>query len=108
MHSSPFFLTDVAGFLGGYYAFIAGMNGVFAYLLWQKYGQTGRALVWTVFAGAMMILASLALSGAAAWVPALPASSPLKPSASMHHTTASPWSVTSPRRRTRAWPFPTC
>jgi hypothetical protein len=29
--------------------------------------------VWTVFAGAMMILASLALSGAAAWVPALPA-----------------------------------
>ena len=73
MHSSPFFLSDVAGFLGGYYAFIAGMNGVFAYLLWQKYGQTGRALVWTVFAGAMMILASLALSGAAAWVPALPA-----------------------------------
>jgi hypothetical protein len=73
MHSSPFFLSDVAGFLGGYYAFIAAMNGVFAYLLWQKYGQSGRAVVWTVFAGAMMILASLALSGSAALVPALPA-----------------------------------
>jgi hypothetical protein len=73
MHASPFFLSDVAGFLGGYYAFIAAMNGVFAYLLWQKYGQTGRALVWSVFAGAMMILASLALSASEALVPALPA-----------------------------------
>ncbi|MFM7135588.1 MAG: hypothetical protein ACKO1M_00760, partial [Planctomycetota bacterium] len=72
MHSNPFFLTDVAGFLGGYYAFIAAMNGVFACLLWQKWGQAGRALVWTVFAGVMMVLASLALSGSAAWVPALP------------------------------------
>jgi len=73
MHSSPFFLPDVAGFLGGYYAFIAAMNGVFAYLLWRKYGQTGWALAWTVVAGAMMILSSLALSGSSAWVPALPA-----------------------------------
>jgi len=73
MHSNPFFLPDVAGFLGGYYAFIAAMNGVFAFLLWRKYGQTAWSLVWAVFAGAMMILASLALSGSAAWVPALPA-----------------------------------
>lgn len=73
MHSSPFFLPDVAGFLGGYYAFIAAMNGVFAYLLWRKYGQAGWAVAWTVFAGAMMILSSLALSGSSAWVPALPA-----------------------------------
>jgi hypothetical protein len=73
MHSNPFFLPDVAGFLGGYYGFIAALNGVFAYLLWQKWGQSGRALVWTVFAGVMMVLASLALSGSAAWVPALPA-----------------------------------
>jgi hypothetical protein len=72
MHSNPFFLSDVAGFLGGYYAFIAAMNGVFAFLLWRKYGQPGRAVVWTAFAGAMMILASLALSGSASLVPALP------------------------------------
>jgi hypothetical protein len=72
MHSNPFFLSDVAGFLGGYYAFIAAMNGVFAFLLWRKYGQPGWALAWTVFAGTMMILASLALSGSAALVPALP------------------------------------
>ncbi|MEX0689688.1 MAG: hypothetical protein WD072_13620 [Pirellulales bacterium] len=74
MHSDPFFLTDVAGFLGGYYAFIAAMNGVFAYLLWQKYGQLGRAFFWTCFAGLMMVLASLALSGSAALVPSLPTS----------------------------------
>ncbi len=72
MHSNPFFLSDVAGFLGGYYAFIAAMNGVFAFLLWRKYGQPGWAVAWTAFAGAMMILASLALSGSASLVPALP------------------------------------
>ena len=74
MHSDPFFLSNVSGFLGGYYAFIAAMNGVFALILWQKYGQPGRALVWTVFAGAMMILASLALSGSESLVPGLPTS----------------------------------
>jgi hypothetical protein len=74
MHSDPFFLRDVSGFLGGYYAFIALMNGVFAFLLWRRAGQTGWSLVWTVFAGAMMVLASLAMSGSARWVPALPES----------------------------------
>jgi len=73
MHSDPFFLSDVAGFLGGYYAFIAAVNGVFAYLLWQNWGQTTRAVVWAAFAGVMMVLASLALSGSASLVPSLPA-----------------------------------
>ncbi|MBM4022167.1 MAG: hypothetical protein FJ284_07990 [Planctomycetes bacterium] len=72
MHADPFFLSDVAGFLGGYFAFLAVMNGIFALVLWRSYGQTGRALVWTVFAGAMMILSSLALSGSPSLVPALP------------------------------------
>jgi hypothetical protein len=72
MHASPFFLRDVAGFLGGYYAFIALMNGVFALLLWRRYGQPGWAAIWSVFAGAMMVLASLALSGSERLVPALP------------------------------------
>lgn len=73
MHSDPFFLTNVAGFLGGYYVFIAAMNGVFAFLLWKQYGQTGRAVTWAAFSGVLMVLASLALSGSSALVPALPA-----------------------------------
>ncbi len=74
MHSNGFFLTDVAGFLGGYYAAIAAMNGVAAYILWRKKGQPGWAIVWTAVSVVMMVLASLALSGSAAWVPSLPAS----------------------------------
>jgi hypothetical protein len=71
MHN-PFFLKDVAGFLGGYYTFLAAMNAVAAYVLWRKKGQTGWALVWTVFAGVMMVLASMALSGSESLVPSLP------------------------------------
>ena len=74
MHSSGFFLKDVARFLGGYYAFMAIMNGVAALLLWRKKGQIGWTLVWTVFAGFLLVLASLALSGASDLVPALPTS----------------------------------
>jgi hypothetical protein len=74
MHSNGFFLKDVAGFLGGYYVAIAIMNAVAALILWRRKSQPGWALVWTVFAGLMMVLASLALSGSAEWVPALPAS----------------------------------
>ena len=72
MHASPFFLRDVAGFLGGYYAFIAAMNGVFALILWRRRGQGGWAVTWAAFAGVMMVLASLALSGSSRLVPALP------------------------------------
>ncbi len=72
MHSNPFFLRDVSGFLGGYYTFIALVNGVFAFLLWRRQGSVGWAVVWTAFAGAVMVLASLAMSASPAWVPALP------------------------------------
>ena len=72
MHSNGFFLKDVAGFLGGYYTFIALMNVIAALLLWKRKNETGWALVWAVFAGAMMVLASLALSGSESMVPALP------------------------------------
>ena len=61
MHN-PFFLEDVGGFLGGYYAVLAAMNGVAALVLWQKKGQTAWGVVWAAFAGVMMILSSLALS----------------------------------------------
>ena len=72
MHSNGFFLKDVAGFLGGYYTFVALMNGVAALVLWRRKNQTGWAIVWSVVAGAMMILASLALSGSSSLVPSLP------------------------------------
>lgn len=73
MHSNGFFLSDVAGFLGGYYTFLAIMNGVAALILWRSQQRTGWAMAWAAFAGAMMILASLALSGSASMVPSLPA-----------------------------------
>ena len=73
MHSNGFFLSDVAGFLGGYYTFLAVMNGIAAVILWRQQQRAGWAMVWATFAGAMMILASLALSGSASMVPVLPA-----------------------------------
>lgn len=77
MHSNGFFLKDVAGFLGGYYAFIAVMNGVAALILWRRKDQPGWAIVWSVVAAVSLILASLALSGSAALVPSLPLSARL-------------------------------
>jgi hypothetical protein len=74
MHSNGLFLKDVAGFLGGYYTFIAIMNGVAALILWRRKNQPGWAITWAVVAGVMMVLASLALSGSAALVPSLPLS----------------------------------
>ena len=73
MHSNELFLKDVSGFLGGYYAAIAIMNGIAALILWQRKHQPVWAVVWTVFACVMMVLGSLALSGSAGTVPALPA-----------------------------------
>ncbi|MGA0038384.1 MAG: hypothetical protein ACO3NZ_00925 [Pirellulales bacterium] len=72
MHSNELFLKDVSGFLGGYYAAIAIMNGIAALILWQRKHQPVWAVVWTVFACVMMVLGSLALSGSAGTVPALP------------------------------------
>ena len=72
MHSNGFFLKDVAGFLGGYYACIAIMNGVASLILWRRKNQLGWAFVWAAVAGVMLILASLALSGSATLVPSLP------------------------------------
>ena len=74
MHSNGLFLQDVAGFLGSYYTSLAIMNAVAALILWQRKKQVGWAVVWAVVACFMMVLASLALSGTAAWVPSLPSS----------------------------------
>ena len=72
MHSNELFLKDVSGFLGGYYAAIAIMNGIAALILWQRKNQPGWAIIWTAFSCGMMVLGSLALSGAEGMVPALP------------------------------------
>ncbi|MFM9058949.1 MAG: hypothetical protein ACKOSQ_07495 [Planctomycetaceae bacterium] len=71
MHNA-YFLKDVAGFLGGYYTFIALVNGVAALLLWRKHGKTGWAVAWAAFAVVMMILAAMAIQGSASMVPSLP------------------------------------
>jgi hypothetical protein len=72
MHSSGYFLKDVSGFLGGYYTFLAIMNGVAAMILWRRQNRGVAAIIWTAFSGVMMVLASLALSGSDRMVPALP------------------------------------
>ena len=74
MHSNGFFLKDVAGFLGGYYTFIAIMNGVAALILWRRKNQPGWAIAGAAVARLRMIHASLALSGSATLVPSLPLS----------------------------------
>ena len=72
MHSNGLFLKDVAGFLGSYYTGLAIMNAVMAFLLWRRKQRTGDAMLWATVAGAMLILASLAMSGSASVVPHLP------------------------------------
>jgi hypothetical protein len=71
------FLSQISGFLGSYYIFLALMNGVAAYLLWQRAGHAGRplfrvpgvdfpvttALVWLLVALGFLLLAPLAYSG---------------------------------------------
>ena len=74
MHSNGLFLKDVSGFLGSYYTGLAIMNSIAALLLWRKHGKPGWAITWATVAGAMMILASLALSGSESLVPGLPLS----------------------------------
>jgi hypothetical protein len=69
------FLDSISGFLGGYYLFLAVMNAVAAFYLWE----TGKArtlfrigplpvttaLVWLVVAGVFTIIAPIALGGGA-------------------------------------------
>jgi hypothetical protein len=69
------FLTQTAGFLGSYYIFLALMNGVAAYLLWQRRDQrplfhvpiarfpVTAAFVWLLVSLLFLLIASLAYSG---------------------------------------------
>ena len=74
MHSNGLFLKDVAGFLGSYYTGLAIMNAIAAFLLWRGKNRTGEAVFWASVATALMVLASLAMSGSATWVPHRPES----------------------------------
>src|SRR5437773_2908097 len=68
------FLRQIAGFLGSYYLFLSLMNGVMAYLLWQRPNQRALlrlpgglkltdAFVWLLVALAFLLIAPLAYSG---------------------------------------------
>src|SRR5271163_1991447 len=70
MHGSPAeFLERMSGFLGGYYLALAVMNGVAAYYLWHFQHRNREALIWTAFAGVMVILSPLAMSGSPPDIP---------------------------------------
>ncbi len=69
------FLSQIAGFLGSYYIFLALMNGLAAYLLWQQRDQrplfrvpgadfpVTAAFVWLLVSLFFLMLAPLAYSG---------------------------------------------
>src|SRR2546423_11170689 len=69
------FLHQVAGFLGSYYLLLSLMNGVMAYLLWQRPNQrtlfrlpgmnvaVTDAFVWLLVSLAFLLIAPLAYSG---------------------------------------------
>ncbi len=56
MHGSS---TDISGFLGGYYLFLAAMNAVMAFHVWHNRHRVGEAIFWiVVFFGLMAAAAS--------------------------------------------------
>src|SRR5438477_2357902 len=69
------FLHQVAGFLGSYYLLLSLMNGVMAYLLWQRPNQrtlfrlpgmnvpVTDAFVWLLVSLVFLLIAPLAYSG---------------------------------------------
>jgi hypothetical protein len=58
MHGSS---TDISGFLGGYYLFLAAMNAVMAFHLWHNRHKVGDAIFWTIVTFALMATAASAL-----------------------------------------------
>jgi hypothetical protein len=87
MHGiSPQFAESVSAFLVPFYVALAAMNGVAAYLMWQKFKpvtyfriplggftvSVTSALVWTIVALGYMVLASLAAGGNLAMMPKMP------------------------------------
>ncbi|HZZ71937.1 MAG TPA: hypothetical protein VFE24_06760 [Pirellulales bacterium] len=72
-HSSdPDFLEHMAGFLGAYYIVLAMMNAGAALYLWRKRNDMRNALIWVLIALGFTILAPLAASANADWVPGMP------------------------------------
>ena len=57
------FLSNISGFLGSYYIFIALMNAVAALYCWKSLKRGDLALTWTIVALVFVILSPLAYSG---------------------------------------------
>ena len=80
------FAESVSSFLVPFYLALAAMNGIAAFLMWQKFepvtyfdiplgGLTIRvtnALVWTIVALAYMVLASMAAGASLGMMPKMP------------------------------------
>jgi len=71
MHGDPNFLAKISGFLGGYYLFLALMNGVAALYLWRSgkgirlFGTVTTVYLWAALALIFTIISSLAFGGLA-------------------------------------------
>src|SRR5689334_142554 len=70
----PHFLESISGFLGGYYILLAVMNAIMALYLWQRKGDSGSAIFWSLIGGVYVVLAAFAMSGDHHFMPKLPES----------------------------------
>ena len=57
------FLSQLSGFLCGYYVLIAAMNGLFALYRWKQKGESKQALAWSGLGLVSLILAAMVASG---------------------------------------------
>lgn len=57
------FLSQLSGFLCGYYVLIAAMNGLFALYRWKQKGESKQALAWSGLAIVTLVLAAMVASG---------------------------------------------
>jgi hypothetical protein len=64
-------LESISGFLGGYYIILALMNAIMALFLWQRKGDAGSGIFWSVVGGVYVILAAFAMSGDVSLTPQL-------------------------------------
>jgi len=71
--SPQIFSDTAASFLGPYYIILAVINGVAAFYLW-RIGRGREALFWLIVSSFFVVLAPLAGSANAAWMPSVPES----------------------------------
>jgi hypothetical protein len=70
MHGSDAdFLTEISGFLGGYYLCLAAMNAVMAFYLWHNRHNVAQAIAWVVVTFGLVAIASAAMGGSPPGLP---------------------------------------